>query len=57
MDKKLKETVKRAQKEVEKLLAEVQAGNLDKNKLEGELKEVQKDMKIIDIHTGGPDHI
>ena len=48
--KTLKETVERSQKEVKELLAEVQAGKLDKGKLEAGLKEVQNDLKVLDWH-------
>jgi hypothetical protein len=47
----LQETVERAQKEVKVLLAEVHAGKLDRNKLETGLKEVQNDLKVLDIHV------
>ena len=49
--KTLKETVGRAQKEVKELLAEVQAiTKFDRSKLETGLKEVQSDLRTIDIH-------
>jgi hypothetical protein len=48
--KTLKETVERAEKEVKKLLTEVQATELDRSKLECGLKEVQSDLKVIDFH-------
>jgi hypothetical protein len=47
----LKETVKKAEKEVEELLTEVKADKLDRRKLETGLKEVQSDLKILDIHV------
>ncbi len=46
----LKETVERAQKEIEKLLAEVQTSNFNRTKLETGLKEVQNDLKVLDWH-------
>jgi anti-sigma regulatory factor (Ser/Thr protein kinase) len=51
MDKILNEAVERAQKEVKKLLAEAQAGKLDRNKLETGLKEVQSALKVMGIHA------
>ena len=48
--KTLDETVERAKKEVNKLLAEVESSKLDRCKLETGLKEVQGDLKILDIH-------
>ena len=48
--KTLDETVERAQEEVRKLLAEVQAGKPDAKKLECGLMEVQGKLKILDIH-------
>jgi hypothetical protein len=48
--KTLKETVERAQKEVKELLADVQASNLDRSKLVTGLKEVQGDLRVLDIH-------
>ena len=48
--KTLKETVKRAQEEVKKLLTEVQTGKPDTSRLEHGLEEVQSDLKILDIH-------
>jgi hypothetical protein len=50
--KTLKETVARAQKEIKELLADAQAGTLDRKRLETKLKEVQGDLKVIDIHIG-----
>lgn len=47
---RLKETVKKAEKEVAKLLTEVQASKPDRGKLETGLKEVQGDLKVLDIH-------
>lgn len=44
----LKKTVEKAEKEVRELLKEVQA--LDRKKLETGLKEVQSDLKVLDIH-------
>jgi hypothetical protein len=55
MDRILKETVERAQKEVKDLLAEVHAGKVDKRKLETGLKEVQSALKVLDIHAHGGD--
>jgi predicted RNase H-like nuclease (RuvC/YqgF family) len=46
----LRETVERAEKEVKELLAEVHASKLDRSKLETGLKEVQSDLKVLDIH-------
>jgi hypothetical protein len=48
--KTLKQTVKRAQKEIKKLLAEVQASKPDTSKLETGLKEVQGNLRVLDIH-------
>ena len=48
--KTLCETLEQAEEEVKKLLAEVHAGTLDRSKLECGLKEVQSDLKILDIH-------
>ncbi len=48
--KTLNETLERAQKEVKELMAEVQASELDRSKLETGLKEVQSDLKVLDIH-------
>ena len=50
MDRTLDETVERAQEEVKKLLAEVQAAQPDAKKLECGLMEVQGKLKILDIH-------
>jgi hypothetical protein len=52
--KTLKETVERAQKEVEKLLAEAQTGKPDRKKLKAGLEEVQKDLKVVDWHLDRP---
>lgn len=52
---KLKETVERAQKEVKELLEETRAGIPNRSKLETGLKELQSDLKIIDIHVHKPD--
>jgi hypothetical protein len=46
-----KEIVKRAEKEVERLLAEMQTSTVDKRKLQHGLEEVQKDLKVLDIHA------
>jgi hypothetical protein len=48
--KTLKQTIERAQKEVKKLLAEVQASKPDRSKLETGLKEVQGNLRVLDIH-------
>jgi hypothetical protein len=48
--KTLKETVKRAQKEVKKLLEKTRLGELDMNRLETGLKEVRTDLKVLDFH-------
>jgi hypothetical protein len=50
MDSTLDETVERAQEDVKKLLAEVQAAQPDTKKLECGLIEVQGKLKILDIH-------
>jgi peptidoglycan hydrolase CwlO-like protein len=50
--KTLKDTVKRAQKEVKKLLTQVQSGKSDRSKLETGLEEVQDELKVLDIHLG-----
>jgi hypothetical protein len=47
---KLKETVKKAQNEVTKLLAEARSNKPDRGKLETGLKEVQGDLSVLDIH-------
>lgn len=47
----LKATVKRAQKEVKKLLAQARADKLTKTKLETGLKEVENELKVLDIHA------
>jgi hypothetical protein len=47
----LKATVKRAQKEVKKLLAQARADKLNKAKLETGLEEVENELKILDIHA------
>jgi hypothetical protein len=47
----LKATVRRAQKEVRKLLAEARADKPNKTKLETGLEEVQSELKILDIHA------
>jgi septal ring factor EnvC (AmiA/AmiB activator) len=48
--KTLKDTVKRAQKEVKKLLTEVETGKSGRSKLEAGLYEVKSDLKVIDFH-------
>jgi len=50
--KKLKKTVKKAKKEVEVLLKEVQGRNPDKIKLENGLEEVQGNLRTLSIHIG-----
>jgi hypothetical protein len=52
--KTLKETVERAKKEIEKLLAETQTGKPDKNKLKAGLEVVQKDLTVVDWHLDKP---
>ena len=49
--KTLCETLERAEEEVKKLLAEVQASTLDRSKLECGLKEVQSDLRVLAIHA------
>ena len=51
----LKETVKRAQNEVKKLMAEARSSKPDKGKLETGLTEVQNELKVMDIHLDKPD--
>lgn len=46
----LKETVERAQKEVKKLLTEVQTGKSDRSKLEPGLKELENNINVLDFH-------
>jgi hypothetical protein len=48
--KTLKDTVKRAQKEVNKLLTEVQTGKSDRGRLETGLEEVQNNLNVLDFH-------
>ncbi len=48
--KTLKETVKRAQDEVKKLMAEARTNKPDRGKLETGLKELQGNLSTIDIH-------
>jgi hypothetical protein len=48
--KTLKDTVKRAQKEVKKLLTEVQTGKSDRSSLEHGLEVVEGDLKVLDFH-------
>jgi predicted nucleic acid-binding Zn-ribbon protein len=48
--KTLKDTVKRAQKEVNKLLTEVQTGKSDRSRLETGLEEVQNNLNVLDFH-------
>jgi hypothetical protein len=48
--KTLKDTVKRAQKEVKKLLTEVQTGKSDRSSLERGLEVVEGDLKVLDFH-------
>lgn len=50
----LKETVKRAQAEVEKLMAEARSNQPDKAKLEHGLKVVKGDLCVLDIHIDTP---
>jgi hypothetical protein len=52
--KTLKETVERAKKEIEKLLAEAQTGKPDTPKLKAGLKAVQKDLEVMDWHLDKP---
>jgi cell division protein FtsB len=47
----LKKTIKRAQKEVKELLAEVKATKHNMSKLETGLKEVRSALKVLDIHA------
>jgi hypothetical protein len=49
--KVLKDTVRRAQREVKKLLAEVRDEKPNKSKLVTGLKEVQNELKVLDIHA------
>jgi hypothetical protein len=51
----LKKTVKKAEKEVNVLLKEVQASKPDKIKLDTGLKEVKKDLRVLSIHIGHSD--
>lgn len=46
----LKDTVKRAKKEVEKLLKDVQTGKSDPSRLEPGLKELQNNVNVLDFH-------
>ena len=47
----LAETIKRVQREIDELLAEVHAGKLDKTKLETGLGEVKSGLRVLDIHV------
>jgi hypothetical protein len=47
---KLKETVERARREVKKLLSKLEAGEINRRRLETGLKEVQSDLKVLDFH-------
>ena len=49
--KTLIETVERAQKEVKELLAGVKAGKVNTSEMVTGLKEVQGELKILDIHV------
>jgi signal transduction histidine kinase len=51
-NKTLKDTIRKAQKEVRELLAEVKAKEPDRKKLETRLTEVQGDLDVLDIHIG-----
>jgi predicted nucleic acid-binding Zn-ribbon protein len=46
----LKDTVKRAQKEVKKLLTEVQTGKSDRSSLEHGLEELENNINVLDFH-------
>jgi hypothetical protein len=46
----LKDTVKRAQKEVKKLLAEVQTGKSDRGRMEAGLEELGNNLNVLDFH-------
>jgi peptidoglycan hydrolase CwlO-like protein len=46
----LKETVKRAQKEVKKLLRQVKTGKSERSKLQIGLEEVEGELNVLDFH-------
>ncbi len=52
--KTLQETVERAKREVEALLAEVHAPKPDRAKMEHRLREVEGNLRTIDIHLHKP---
>lgn len=51
-DKSLQETVHKAQREVREILKEVQAKDPDRKKMETQLREVQRNLEVLDIHLG-----
>ena len=53
--KALKALIDKAEKDIQKLLADVTAGKLDQRILEAGLEQVEKDLKQMTVHDHRPD--